>query len=122
VHPLCVQALYIANFALHTFLYLPYYAICKGRYSMAALSVVSMAAYFAAFSALHVMHPPMFWISLGFSSVFGPIMLMLGNFGALPNYTETVQTMTTCPHTTASVSVAHVVTLWAYPPCLAQSC
>lgn len=71
---------YIANFALHTFLFLPYYALCKRRFGLAALSVASMGCYFAAFQLLHSAHPPAFWISLGFSSAFGPCMLMMGNF------------------------------------------
>ncbi len=33
---------YITNFCLHTFLYLPYYAVAKRRFGLAALSMCSM--------------------------------------------------------------------------------
>jgi len=72
---------YIANFALHTFLYLPYYAVVKRRFGLAGFALGSTGAYFAAFHALHAYHPAAFWISLGFSSVLGPVALMAGNFG-----------------------------------------
>jgi len=72
--------LYVLNFMLHTFLYLPYYAVQKRRYQLAVVFAVTFCCYAAAFRAIYNMHPAFFMAHFGISFMLGPIALMLGNF------------------------------------------
>lgn len=72
--------LYVCNFLLHTFVYLPYYAISKGRVAVALMAVGCFAGYGAAYPLIAAAQPVFFFTSLGFSFCLGPLALMLGNF------------------------------------------
>ena len=73
-------AMYVMNFLLHTFIYLPYYAIKKGRVAIGLMALGCFAAYFKAYLMIAAAQPVFFTISLGVSFVLGPIALMLGNY------------------------------------------
>lgn len=68
------------NFMLHTMLYLPFYAIKKRRFDLAALSFWTTSCYLGAYFLLSNLCPMFFYISLGTAFLIGPIALMLGNF------------------------------------------
>ena len=67
--------LYVLNFMLHTFLYLPFYAVQKGRYRLAATFCVTFSCYALAFRALYSMHPAFFIAHFGLSFLIGPVRL-----------------------------------------------
>ena len=71
---------YVLNFMIHTFLYLPFYALRKKRYELAAMTVAIFVCYGIAIPYLYSWHPTFFITFLGVSSVLGPFALMLGNF------------------------------------------
>jgi len=73
---------YALNFVLHTILYLPYYLLRKRRYALSAGALAStVVCSTLAYAALYNLNRVVFLITLGFPSAFGPVMLMLGNFG-----------------------------------------
>lgn len=72
--------MYVMNFMLHTFLYLPYYAVRKGRYGVALVCTLCLSTYLVAFPLIYSYHPVYFLSSFGYSFLIGPFMLMLGNY------------------------------------------
>lgn len=71
---------YILNFMLHTFVYLPFFAIKKSRFDLAAMSLACSAVYFLICPKLYAWHPNFYLLSIGIPFIIGPIALMLGNF------------------------------------------
>ena len=72
--------MYVANFMVHTLLYLPYYALSKRRFGLAAGCLACLGAYLAAYPLLYRFHPVWFVNTLGHSFWLGPFALMLGNW------------------------------------------
>lgn len=71
---------YACNFMLHTLVYLPFYALRKGRLGLAAGSVLTTSLYFVAFPAMYAYHPVAFVSFFGVPLFMAPFALMLGNF------------------------------------------
>ena len=71
---------YVLNFVLHTFLYLPFYALKKRRFDIAFGCAACVGVYFAAFPLIYGAHPNFFLTSFGVSFILGPFALMLGNY------------------------------------------
>jgi len=72
--------IYVLNFMLHTFFYLPFYAVQKRRYQLAAAFAGTFCVYSYVFRALYNWHPAFFLAQFGVSFAIGPIALMLGNY------------------------------------------
>ena len=71
---------YIINFLLHTFIYLPFYAIIKKKYKLTIISVLTNFSYFGIYYILSNKYKEFFYISFGTSFIIGPIALMVGNY------------------------------------------
>jgi len=73
---------YMINFLLHTLLYLPFYAVVKRRFSLAALSLWTTACYLGSYYMLARNPSTVLFFNISFGSAFlmGPFALMLGNF------------------------------------------
>lgn len=72
--------MYVINFMLHTFLYLPFYALQKKRYDVALGVVLCLGGYLTCFPLMYSLAPHFFLTTFGVSYVLGPFALMLGNY------------------------------------------
>merc|ERR1719353_1140701 len=71
---------YVFNFILHTFLYLPFYAMRKRRFDVAVGVALLVSVYLSSFYLLYTLRPYFFITSLAVSFVLGPLALMLDNY------------------------------------------
>ena len=66
---------YVLNFMLHTFFYLPFYAVQKRRYQLAAVFAGTFCVYSYIFRGLYNWHPAFFLAQFGISFVIGPVRI-----------------------------------------------